>query len=67
MRETIIVNGQERAWSTGLTVGALLASLSLNPDRVAVELNGDILAENIAEHRIYAGDEIEIVQFVGGG
>ena len=64
---TIIVNGQEYAWTPNLTVGELLASLALDPERVAVELNGDILTGRIVEHRIGAGDTLELVQFVEGG
>ncbi len=67
MRETIIVNGEERAWTPGLTVGALLEALSLNPERVAVELNGDILTDNMNERPLRAGDALELVHFVGGG
>ncbi len=67
MRETILVNGEERDWTPNLTVGVLLESLSLNPDRVAVELNGDILTDSVNERTLRAGDALELVHFVGGG
>jgi sulfur carrier protein len=50
------------------TMQQLLESLGIDPRKVAVELNTDILpkAEYI-ETAIADGDRIEIVHFVGGG
>jgi len=63
-----IVNGEERAIHDGTTIADLVAALSLGGRRIAVELNRDIVPA--AEYRsrpIRDGDQIEIVQFVGGG
>ena len=38
------VNGEERAFSGGLTLAALLEQLGMRADRVAVELNREIVA-----------------------
>ena len=40
----------------------------MKPDRVAVELNRDIVPrDRWGETALYEGDRLEIVQFVGGG
>lgn len=52
----------------GTTVTALLESLHLPPQRVAVEINEDIIPrKSFAERVIKDGDRIEVVTFVGGG
>ena len=62
------VNGEKKDLSAGLTVRQLLGHLGLNPGRVAVEYNLEILPKSKWEEtRVVAGDRFEIVQFVGGG
>lgn len=64
----IVVNGEARDVPEGLTVVRLLEHLELGGRRVAVEVNREIVRrESYAEHPISAGDQIEIVHFVGGG
>ncbi len=65
---TAIVNGESRAIEPGTTISDLIRGLRLGGRRVAVELNRDIVpARQFKERRIADGDQIEIVQFVGGG
>ena len=65
---TITVNGENHAMSAGATVNDLLRELGLDPGRVAIERNLEILPRpKWAETRVEAGDRYEIVQFVGGG
>ena len=65
---TVRVNGDERAVPAGLSVAGLLAHLGLEPRMVVVEQNGDILRrESYAEAAVRAGDQLELVHFVGGG
>jgi thiamine biosynthesis protein ThiS len=65
------INGDERAFgnhATPFTLAALIASLGMKPDRVAVELNREIVArDRWAETALNEGDQLEIVHFVGGG
>ncbi len=62
------INGEERELAEGLTLAALLEQLGMKPDRVAVELNRDIVHRELwPQIRLQAGDRLEIVQFVGGG
>lgn len=50
------------------TVAALLAAQGLAERRVAVEVNGEIVPRGRhGEHRLRAGDKVEIVHALGGG
>jgi sulfur carrier protein len=62
------LNGEQKEVSEGSTVAGLLNSLGVGGERVAVEVNLDIVPRaRHATHVINDGDRIEIVQFVGGG
>jgi len=62
------LNGKPRTVSRGTTVAALLAELGVEPTRVAVERNHDIVPRKDYERTILAaGDHLEVVGFVGGG
>ena len=66
------INGEARAFAdparTQFTLAALIESLSMQPDRVAVELNRDIVPrDRWPETLLNDGDRLEIVHFVGGG
>jgi len=65
---TITVNGEQRAAQVGSTVTDLLRDMGLDPGRVAIERNLEILSRpDWAKTNIQSGDRYEIVQFVGGG
>lgn len=65
---TIDVNGGQRSVPDGLTLGGLLAHLAIDPRMVVVEHNRTIVRRvGLEGVKVAAGDEIEIVQFVGGG
>jgi sulfur carrier protein len=62
------VNGEIRQTTEGTTVRTLLDQLGLNPGRVAIEYNLQILPKALwPDTKIAPGDRLEIVQFVGGG
>ena len=64
----IQVNGEARMTREGATVADLLRELQVRPDRVAVELNLEILDRREFERRgLREGDRIEIISFMGGG
>ena len=64
----IIVNGQSRNERDGTSVAELLAALSLEPRRVAVERNKRIVPRaQYAQTPLAEGDTLEIVTLVGGG
>lgn len=65
---TIQVNGESRGVGEGQTVAALLHELDIRAERVAVELNLEILNRNEFETRgLREGDRVEILSFIGGG
>ena len=65
------INGEERDFSGSpapFTLAALIESLGMKSDRVAVELNRDIVPrDRWIETHLNDGDRLEIVHFVGGG
>src|SRR5688572_8842345 len=64
----LTVNSQPRQFPEPLTVAELLASLKLDPRRVAVEVNRDVVPRaQHEEHRLKDGDTVEVVTLVGGG
>ncbi len=65
---TIRLNGEPREIAGPLTISALLDQLGIDPRRVAVEQNVAVVKrDRYASTLINEGDEIEIVNFVGGG
>lgn len=68
MAMKITLNGNAREINNGATVKALLDSIKLKPETVAVELNLAIVPKNEYDtRRINEEDKIEIISFVGGG
>ncbi len=64
----LTVNGDERAVEGVSTAGDLLRVLGIDPERVAVEVNLDVIPRaRLATHPLREGDRVEIVSFVGGG
>jgi sulfur carrier protein len=63
----IVLNGQEQTFAP-ITLGQLIEQLGMKQDRVAVELNRDIVPRaKWTETNLAEGDRLEIVHFVGGG
>ena len=62
------LNGEPRNFPDGLNVAALVSKLGMKPDRVAVELNLEIVPRTHWEATtLKDGDKLEVVHFVGGG
>ena len=62
------VNGEIRELPEELTLSDLVRQLSLAPERLAVELNREVVRRaRWAETVMRDGDQVEIVHFVGGG
>jgi thiamine biosynthesis protein ThiS len=65
---TLHINGQPREFPDGLTVASLVSQLGMKADRVAVELNLEIVPRASWETTsLKHGDKLEVVHFVGGG
>jgi thiamine biosynthesis protein ThiS len=64
----ITLNGDSYEVAGPLTVIDLLARLEIDARRVAVELNLVVLKRDAFDRTmVQAGDDVEIVNFVGGG
>jgi len=62
------INGEAREFSLPLSLTALLEQMGLKADRVAVELNRNIVSrDQWSMTALNEGDQLEIVHFVGGG
>lgn len=65
---TIKLNGDPHDIPQPLSVTALLATLDIDPRRVAVEHNLAVVKKTAYDSAVISdGDEVEIVNFVGGG
>ena len=65
---SVTINGERRHASAGTTLAELIADIGLDPLRVAVERNLEIVPRSTFESVIVEdGDDYEIVHFVGGG
>ena len=64
----IKVNGEEREAPAGATLEELVRLLALAPERLAVELNYEVVRrDEWAQKQLKDGDRVEVVHFVGGG
>ena len=65
---SVTINGETRRVAEGSTIAALVAEIGLDPARVAVERNLEIVPRStLASVQVADGDAFEIVHFVGGG
>jgi thiazole synthase len=62
------VNGEHKRFEGGMTIAEMINQLGLDPLRVAVERNLEIVPRStLGEVCVEDGDDFEIVHFVGGG
>jgi thiamine biosynthesis protein ThiS len=65
---TITLNGERFELDSPMSVDALLTRLDIDPRRVAVEHNLNIIKRHTFQDTLIGdGDTVEIVNFVGGG
>lgn len=65
---TIILNGDPHELDGPLSVADLLTTLAIDPRRVAVERNLEVVKRAAYDATVVGdGDAVEIVNFVGGG
>ncbi len=64
----LMVNGKKLEVTDGATITTVLGELNINPLRVAVQLNLEIIKrERYEETMLKAGDRLEIITFMAGG
>ena len=65
---SIIINGEPRHVAAGVSIAEMLLRIGLNPKKVAVERNREIVPRStLGDVQLAEGDVLEIVHFVGGG
>ena len=64
---TVRVNGEDRDLPEATSISSLLEQMRLKPQNVAVELNRRLVRAEQYDTPLKAGDEVEVVTFVGGG
>ncbi|WP_081855731.1 sulfur carrier protein ThiS [Sphingomonas sp. UNC305MFCol5.2] len=65
---SIVVNGEHKRVTAGLTILQLAEQLGMVPEKIAVERNLEVVPRStLGEVCVADGDELEIVHFVGGG
>ena len=64
----IQLNGRSYQISKGMNLNGLLNNLKIEKNKVAIEVNGEIIEKNKYSNLILdKGDKVEIVHFIGGG
>jgi len=65
---TITLNGEPSSIEGDAHLSALLEKRKMRPQRIAVEINRQVVPKSdYAATILHAGDEVEIINFVGGG
>ena len=65
---TLSINGDSHTLDETISLSKLLISLELDPTKVAVERNLEIVPKStFSSQMIENGDNLEIVHFIGGG
>ncbi|UCH53301.1 MAG: sulfur carrier protein ThiS [Pseudomonadota bacterium] len=68
METSIVLNGEARRFPAPVTIAQLLQALGLSGQRVAVEVNRDIVPRSQhATHVLRDDDRVEVVRAIGGG
>ena len=64
----IQLNGDPYEINDGTNLNELLNKLKIQKNKVAIEVNGEIVEKNkYTNLTLNKGDKVEIVQFIGGG
>ena len=65
---SIYINGQEKLVNIGCSLLDILEKLNIQSNFIAIEVNKEIVPKSIySTKRILKGDNIEILQMIGGG
>ena len=64
----VTINGEKRELAESLTISEILKNLELPSERVAIELNKEVVRKKDWENiKVGDADKIEVIHFVGGG
>jgi len=63
-----IINGDSFTFEREQSIQDVLLSLDLDPKRVIVEMNKELIKQdNYTEHTVREDDRLELLEIVGGG
>lgn len=63
-----IINDEKFTFNEELNVSQLLEQMEIDPDRIVVEHNGELIKkESFDSHIVKSDDRLELLEFVGGG
>ena len=64
----MIINGEIINLADGISIMEMLGSLSIDPEKVVVEVNLEIInRNNFDTKKLNSDSKVEIIRFVGGG
>ena len=64
----VLINGESKEISDKFNLSELLKHFSLPQERIAIELNKEVVRKKDWENtKIFDGDKLEVIHFVGGG
>lgn len=64
----VLVNGEAQRVPSGCTIELLLGQLGVEPRRIAVAINREVVPRSsFCTHPLAEGDRVEILEAVGGG
>ena len=63
----MLVNGKIINFQENSDIEKLLHNLKINPDTIAILLNGEVLDKSNLKIELNENDQIELIKFVGGG
>jgi thiamine biosynthesis protein ThiS len=64
----LVINGKTEQLPEGLNASGLIAHLGLQDERLAMEVNREIVPRSSFEsYHFKPGDQVEIVRAIGGG
>ena len=64
----LLINGENKEFMDGLSLEELIQRLGVRKETVVAEVNRQIVrADQRADWKLSEGDQVELIQFVGGG
>jgi sulfur carrier protein len=64
----LLINGEKKNFSDGLSLGEVIQQLGVRKETVVAEVNRRIVRTvDLAQWKLSDGDQVELIQFVGGG
>jgi thiamine biosynthesis protein ThiS len=64
----LTVNGENKEFPDGITLDELILQLGIKKEAVVAELNRHIIQPQMRDkQKLSEGDQVELIQFVGGG